>query len=702
MTTHKVVLPSLPQDEYFYISPEGFARLGSIYDPEEPLKHILWTNDYTVELPIPVKKEGPGSEKPTTLIEMLEKTVSKFPKNAAMRVKREGQTTWKTWTYEELYNDVRSFANALISLGINNYKALNIIGFNDPAWFITFFGSVFANVLPVGVYTTNGPEACKYVAEHCDCEIVIVENKTHLKKYLQVWDDLPKIKFIVVYNDSLPTDLPENRKAQVMTFDDLLKLGSKFAKDSRDETLQARKQKQKPGNCCTLVYTSGTTGLPKAVMLSHDNYTWLADSFQNQLDHIMPRTGPGSEEEVRAVSYLPLSHVAAQFTEMVVPLSRGGCVYFALPTALQGSLIETLKEVRPTFLLSVPRLWEKIEETLKNMSKSNGYIKKNLADWAKSMGVEGTFAEMEDKATPFGWGAAKSIVFNNVKKALGIDQCRILLYGAAPLSINTRTYFATLNIFLVNVYGMSENAGPETYFAPHKGIPPSLKSAGLAVPGTTITIFNPDKEGDGEICFRGRNRFMGYHKDDASTKSAIDEKGYLHSGDIGHIGKHGHLFITGRLKELIITAGGENVAPVLIENEIKAALPEISQCVIIGENKKYLCALITLKHEVVDEGLPGENLDKHVLASLKEQGVIATKVKDLRTDPAFVKYIESGFAKANTKAISRAQNVRKWYLLEGDFTVNGGEMTPTLKLKRKIVATKYAKEIDTMYEEPKL
>ena len=318
------------------------------------------------------------------------------------------------------------------------------------------------------------------------------------------------------------------------------------------------------------------------------------------------------------------------------------------------------------------------------------------------MGVEGTFAEMEQKPTPFGWGAAKSIVFNNVKKALGIDQCKILLYGAAPLSINTRTYFATLNIFLVNIYGMSENAGPETFFAPYKGIPPSLKSAGLAVPGTTITIFNPDKEGDGEICFRGRNRFMGYHKDDASTKAAIDEKGYLHSGDVGHIGKHGHLFITGRLKELIITAGGENVAPVLIENEIKAAVPEISQCVIIGENKKYLAALITLKHEVVGEGLPGENLDKHVLLNFKDQGIAATKVKDLRTDPNFVKYIEAGLGKANAKAISRAQNVRKWYLLDGDFTVNGGEMTPTLKIKRKIVATKYAKEIDTMYEEPKL
>jgi len=698
METPKIQLPSLPKDEYFYISPEGLTRLGSIYDQADPLKHILWTDDYNVELPIALKKEGPGSEKPITLIEMLENTVSKYPKNKAMAVKKNEQ--WKYWTYEELYNDVRNFASALISLGINNYKALNIIGFNDPAWFISFFGCVFANVLPVGVYTTNGPEACKYVAEHSDAEVIVVENKTHLKKYLQVWNELPNLKYIFIYNDTVPADLPANRKAQVLTFEDVLKIGGKFAKDSKNETLQARKEKQKPGNCCTLVYTSGTTGLPKAVMLSHDNYTWLGACFFSQYDHMFPKVQ--GEEELKAVSYLPLSHVAAQFTEMVVPLGTGGCVYFALPTALQGSLIDTLKEVRPSFLLSVPRLWEKIEETLKNMAKSNGFVKKSLGDWAKGMGVEGTFAEMEDKPTPFGWGLAKNIVFNNVKKALGLDNCRILLYGAAPLSVNTRTYFASLNIFLINVYGMSENAGPETFYAPFKGVPPNIKSAGLAVPGTTISIYNPDKDGDGEICFRGRNRFMGYHKDVASTKATIDEKGFLHSGDVGHVGKHGHLFITGRLKELIITAGGENVAPVLIENEIKAALPEISQCVVIGENRKYLSVLITLKHEVAEEGLPGENLDKHVLMEFKNQGITATKPKDLRTDPNFVKYIEAGIAKANSKAISRAQNVRKWYLLEGDFTVNGGEMTPTMKLKRKVVSTKYAKEIETMYEEPKL
>lgn len=175
------------------------------------------------------------------------------------------------------------------------------------------------------------------------------------------------------------------------------------------------------------------------------------------------------------------------------------------------------------------------------------------------------------------------MVYNNVKKALGFDEAAVLSFGAAPMSKATREYFASLNMFLVNIYGMSETAGPETFYSPFSNKPPSLNSAGFAIPGAKFIIDRPDKDGNGEICYRGRNRFMGYYKDPVNTKKTIDAFGNLHSGDVGHLDKYGHLFITGRLKELIITAGGENVAPILIENEIKTALPEISQAVVIGE-----------------------------------------------------------------------------------------------------------------------
>jgi len=311
-------------------------------------------------------------------------------------------------------------------------------------------------------------------------------------------------------------------------------------------------------------------------------------------------------------------------------------------------------------------------------------------------------AEMQNTQKPFAWDIAKTLVYNNVKKALGIDKCRMLAYGAAPLNVSTRTYFASLNIFLLNVYGMSETAGPETYYSAFSGKPPSLTSAGMALPGAHFLIVSPDRDGNGEICYKGRNRFMGYLKDQASTKKAIDSKGYLHSGDVGHLDKHGHLYITGRLKEILITAGGENVAPLLIENEIRAALPEISQCVVIGDNRKYLTCLLTLKHVQKQVGYPTKEIDPLVLKDLREKGIKGTTPQELRSDPAFIKYIDEGIEKANAKAISRAQSVRKWYLLDMDFSIENDEITPTLKLKRNIINQRYSDQIESMYQEPKL
>ena len=309
---------------------------------------------------------------------------------------------------------------------------------------------------------------------------------------------------------------------------------------------------------------------------------------------------------------------------------------------------------------------------------------------------------MENKPKPFAWGLAKIIVYNNVKKALGLDNCRGLFYGAAPLSEESRRYFASLNLFLINIFGMSECAGPQTYYVPGMGKPPSLKSANLGIPGTQMIIQNPDVEGNGEICFRGRNRFMGYFKDEVSTKAAIDEKGLLHSGDIGHIDKDGHLYITGRLKELIITAGGENVAPVLLEDQVKTAMPCISQCVIIGDNRKYLSMLITLKHEPTPDMNFTENLSPIALGELKRLNIEGKNVKELKNNPNFINYVEQQLEKINARATSRVHNIRKWHLLDGDFTISGGELTPTLKLKRKIIANKYSPQIESLYIEAKL
>jgi len=309
-----------------------------------------------------------------TIPQKMMEAVREYSKLKCLAHKVNGK--WKFWTYEEYLNDIKAFANALLALGIPPFKTLNIIGYNHPAWFISFHGSLFANVIPVGVYTTNGPDACHYVASHSEAQVVLVENQEHLNKYLKIWDRLPQLKYIIIYNDKIPESIPMERKNNVLLFQDVMELGRKHSKETNDKFLNERLEAQRPGNCCTLVYTSGTTGLPKAVMLSHDNYTWAAHTYKENA--YWEHTATLKPEDTRSVSYLPLSHVAAQFADMILPIYGGACVYIAEPTALQGTLIETLKEVRPTHIVSVPRIWEKVEETMKRIGKENGWAKQKI------------------------------------------------------------------------------------------------------------------------------------------------------------------------------------------------------------------------------------------------------------------------------------------------------------------------------------
>ena len=306
-------------------------------------------------------------------MDIFRKTLTLIPNQPALKVKRNNK--WLTWTYAQYYAEACYFAKGLIALGITPYSAVNIIGFNAPEWHITFYGSIFGNYLPVGLYTTNNPEACKYVTMHSEAEVIVVEDKIQLKKYLKIWKDLPKVKYILLYNDVIPSDLPAEYKGKVMLFKEFLELGKNAKTKEKEDNLEVRMRKQKPGNCCTLVYTSGTTGPPKAVMISHDNYTWTASGATRKYNMEF-----GKE---RIVSFLPLSHVAAQIIDIVAALLLGMEVYFADTSALQGTILDTLKEVRPTIFFSVPRLWEKIEEKMKLIGAQSGFAKRALGKFLK-------------------------------------------------------------------------------------------------------------------------------------------------------------------------------------------------------------------------------------------------------------------------------------------------------------------------------
>lgn len=279
------------------------------------------------------------------------------------------------------------------------------------------------------------------------------------------------------------------------------------------------------------------------------------------------------------------------------------------------------------------------------------------------------------------------------------------MFGAAPMATTTREYFLSLNMFLINGYGMSECSGPQATSRPtnfKEFDNHALASVGSKLDGTEMMLYDIDKHGNGEICYKGRNRFMGYFKNEADTMNTIDEKGFLHSGDVGKIDERGNLSITGRIKELIITAGGENIAPVLIENEIKEALPFVSNAMVIGDKRKYLVVLLTLKYAMDKENRITEALSEEALRHLQAIGCKATNFEQISKDEVLKKFVNTEIKKANEKAISRAHHVRKWIFIPGDFTVEGGELTPTMKLKRRVAADKFAEIIEGLYQDPKL
>ncbi|XP_074650379.1 long-chain-fatty-acid--CoA ligase ACSBG2-like isoform X2 [Tubulanus polymorphus] len=635
--------------------------------------------DEAVQLKI--SDSGPASVKPITVMTMVANIVQKYPQRVALGVKNsKSDKEWTTYTFSQYYENIIKTAKGFIKLGLEPYHGVGIIGFNSPEWFFSDLGAIFAGGLAVGIYTTNSPEACHYVADNCAANIIVVENNVQLQKILQVKDKLPHLKAIVQYKGELEEKLPF-----VYSWSELMDLSETVP----DSDLEERIVNQNTNNCCTLIYTSGTTGNPKGVMLSHDNLTWTAAVTTERAKLRM-----GSEV---TVSYLPLSHIAAQQLDIHGPFICGTTVYFAQPDALKGSLGETLKEVRPTYFLGVPRVWEKIHEKLMAISKNVTGVKRKIGAWAKGIGLRGNKSALSGGSYPFGWTIANALLFKKVRQGLGFDRCHAFISGAAPITKETLDYFLSINIPIMEVYGMSECTGPHTLNTPNECC---VGSCGRVIPGLKTVLADQDSEGNGEICMVGRHVFMGYLNMDEKTSETVDNEGQLHSGDIGRLDEHGFLHITGRIKELIITAGGENIPPVLIEDAVKEKLPVISNCMLIGDKRKFLSILLTLKTEV-DEATayPKDELTRPALDWCKAIGSDLKTVDEARKkeDEKFVSAIQQGIDLVNKAATSRAQTIQKWVILPRDFSIPGDELGPTLKLKRSVVAKIYAETIDALY-----
>mmetsp|Transcript_21713 Transcript_21713/g.42659 ORF Transcript_21713/g.42659 Transcript_21713/m.42659 type:complete len:781 (+) Transcript_21713:406-2748(+) len=630
---------------------------------------------------------------------------------------------WKGWTWKEYQTDACRVGRAFMDLGVEMFDTVSIFGFNSPEWFLSAMGAAHCGAKFAGIYSSDTATQVQYKAFHSDTAVAVVENQSNFEKFAEVIDELPYLKAVVCWayeaNDLVRAD---GTKVRVLTFPELLKLGDSVEMSALEE----RVSQVVPGMCAALVYTSGTTGRPKAAMISHDNLIFESSAVLPNLNGACSK-----REEERLISYLPLSHVAGLMVDFVSSLCCSATkkawmsVSFARPYDLKvGTLGQRLVVVEPTIFMGVPRVWEKIAEKLLAVGAKTTGIKKKLSEAAKRRGLEYQRDQQigcEGRNPGFGPLGIYKKLLNLIKLKLGLSKCKYAFAGAAPMARETLLYFGALNININEAYGMSECTGAATWGTDSAH---QWGTVGYEMPGCEIRVFKFDSSGrktecprtydilhateeeQGEICFRGRMVMMGYlanpklgdeHVEDIKSKNdeTIDSEGWLHSGDKGAISTQGMIKITGRFKELIIGAGGENVAPVPIEDAIKARLPFVSNAMMVGDQRKFMAVLLTLRAKGATGELPGT---KELIYPAKQYGeTIEEACENKEMIQEIIKQLKEIGSDGDVTP-SNAARIQKFTILPLDFSVATEELTATLKLKRSVVHDKYQDIIDAFYE----
>lgn len=660
-------------------------------------------HDYVA--PAKLSQKGIAALPPKTLMEWFTRAVSRCGNKLALQ----SCDQQREWTWRQYEQDIKQVARALISLGFNARDCINICGFNCPEWLLLDLGAVFAGGMAAGVYTSNSSEQCIYQAKHSRAKVIAVESLAQLEKYLsQATTELTDCKLFIVWDETADLTAARARVAksvQILFFSEFFKLGKD---SSKEDELKQRISETKPGNICALIYTSGTTGKPKAVSITHDNCLWVSASTWAHLagdDDLS-----NAEFGVRMVSFLPLSHVAALMLDVFAPLfcaaylESSASLHCADSNALKGTLLNTLLRVRPSHVFMVPRIYEKLQARMVEKGQQAPFIQRKLSAWARSKGTEMSAIRQNKHIKPNSkfprfWSIAQKLLLK-ARVNTGLDHCRCLLVGAAPINRSTLEFFASLNMPVLETYGQSENTGPATVTHMHGNGAYKIGGCGVLLAGTELKIEHVqgrDKSGEGELCFRGRHIMAGYLYDREKTDEAVDKEGWLHSGDIGRVDEDGNLFITGRIKEILIGKGGENVAPVPVEEYIKERCNRaVANFVMCGNDEKYFVALCTPKCVVDSQGGGFTNqLEVDAIGIDPE----CTTAEQASKSPLWRAYVQRAIDEYNTKgAVSHACRIQKFTILPRDFSTVTDELGPTLKLKRNVVYEKFKQEIASLYE----
>jgi long-chain acyl-CoA synthetase len=579
----------------------------------------------------------------------------------AMREKDLG--IWRAITWRQYGERARRAGLGLVGLGLRPGDVVSIIADNCPEWLYTDLGTLSVGGITNGIYTTDSPRQVEYIVNDSGTRFFFAENEEQLDKILEVRARCPQLVTIVVYDME---GLHAFRDPQVMDFAALLELGARYDRE-HPGAFDRMVEIAQPEELATLVYTSGTTGPPKGAMLSHRNIL-----FQLGYADFAAEPRPGDQQ----LSFLPLSHIAERTFTVFYPLRTGATVNFAESI---DTVPENLREVAPAVFFAVPRIWEKFYSGVALRMRDATRLGRLAYRWAIGVGARVADHRLAGRRPPAGLRLlhriADVLVLDNVKRSLGLHRARGAVTGAAPIAPDLIKWYMALGLDMREVYGQTENCGLATAM-PADRI--KLGSVGVARPDTEVRVAR-----DGEILLRGPHVFMGYYKNPERTAQTIVD-GWLHTGDVGELDAEGFLRITDRMKDIIITAGGKNVTPSEIENQLKFS-PYITDAVVIGDQRKFLSCLVMLDPETVAQFAQERNVPFTNFASLCR----AQEVQDLIWDE---------IERVN-KRLARVETIKRFHLIEQILTPEDEELTPTMKLKRSLVNRKYKDVIENMYLE---
>jgi long-chain acyl-CoA synthetase len=590
---------------------------------------------------------------------IFNKMVAENGSGIALRTKELG--LWHNITWDQYYKNAEYVGCALLSLGFEKGDAACIIGDNSIEWVMADMGIQCAGGVSVGVYATNAWNQVEYVINHSDARFLFAENEEQLDKWLMFRDKAPKLKKVIVWDTKGLRDFSD---PMVMTFDAFLELGEKTAK-AHPSLFREKQAQVQEDDVSVLIYTSGTTGPPKGAMLTHKNVMWTAKA--------VTEANPVYKKD-EVLSFLPLCHIFERLFTVFIHIRYGYIVNFV---EKPDTVMQNMIEISPTIGYAVPRIWEKYYSSIMIKMADATWFKRLMFRTALKTGEKRADLLMDLKPVPMGlkilYFFAWALVFRKLKERLGFDRIRVAYSGAAPISKEVLRFFQSMGMDLFEGYGQTEATGVTT--SPVQG-KVKFGTVGRALKGIDLKIAS-----DGEILVKSPGAFKGYYKSGEATMESFND-GWLCTGDVGEIDRDGFLKITDRKKDIIVTAGGKNITPQYIENKLKASV-YINDAVVIGDRRKFLSCLI-----MIDED--------NVVKFAQDNKIQFSTYKDLTQSEAVIALIDKEVKVVN-QGLAKVENIRKFTILPKRLYEEDGEVTPTMKIKRKFVNEAFSDIIEAMY-----